>query len=934
MSYPASWESDVVLADGGTIHVRPVQPRDAGAIAAFHGRQSPEHIYFRYFTPRPWLSPRDLDHLTQVDYADRMAFVAYLGDVLVGIARYDRYPTSSVAEVAFFTDGEHQGRGLATVLLEYLAAAAREAGIAGFVAQVLPQNRRMLSVFKKAGFTVQSRFTDGIIEVDLGIDPTPEARAAIEERARAAYARSVLRLLAPRSIAVVGASRDPESIGHQVLRRLVLGGFQGPVYPVNPVAHSIAGVRAYPSLAEVPDEVDLAVLCVPAASTLDVVAECGRKRVRGLVVISAGFAESGEAGATLEHAVVELARRHGMRVVGPNSMGIVNTDPAVALDATFVGPSALAGSIGVSSQSGTLGAAIIGHARRLGLGISTFVSIGNKADVSGNDLLAYWADDPATRLVLLHMESFGNPRNFARLTRRLTRTKPVVAVKAGRSVTLRDPGRVAASSEASLDALLAQTGVIRVDTLEQLFDVARVLQDQPLPRGDRVAVLSNSWGPAVLAADACVGAGLQLATLGPSAEAHVAAVRQSDPDAPAAGVAGLIDLGYRAGAEEYRHVLTALVADGAVDAVLVLCTPPVAATVQDVATAIEEVAAASDVPIVATFLGLDLQRAPRSQRPMLPIFDFPEAAAHALARVARYGAWLQQDDGTVAELPDALRAALRARVAQLQEAFARADAPSIGGALPPDLPPAPLAPVAPLLRTGTPDRATDEVRSRWISAPAAVDLLALAELPLVAREFVDDVEGAVAAAARIGWPIALKATGLARPARTEAGGVAVDVHDEVEVRQAFARMEELLGAAMHPAVVQAMAPAGVHCRISVQQHAEVGAVVLLGPDEGALGGTDTSVAVQVLPVSDVDARRLVDRSALRAQLDGLPDPESACDALAGLVGRLAAFADAVPEVLAVDLDPVLVSAAGAFVADVRVRVQDLPVPVEPQVRRL
>lgn len=902
MTYPAEWEADVVLADGGTIHVRPIQPADSALIEAFHGRQSPENIYYRYFTPRPWLSPKDLERLSNVDYTDRMAFVALLGDELVGIARYDRYPTSSNAEVAFFTDGAHQGRGLATILLEYLAAVAREAGITGFVAQVLPQNRRMLSVFKKAGFSTHSRFTDGIIEVDLGIDPTPEARAAIEERARTAYARSVQRILAPSSVAVVGASRNPDAIGHQVVRRLIEGGFTGPVYPINPHAVSISSVRAYASLAEVPDDVDVAIICVPAETVLEVVAQCGHKRVRGLVIMTAGFAEAGERGAAREREVVELAHRHGMRVIGPNSMGVVNTDPGVRLDATFVGISALPGRMGVSSQSGTLGAAIIGHATRLGLGISTFVSVGNKPDVSGNDLLAYWEEDPNTDVVLLHLESFGNPRNFARITRRLTRSKPVVAVKAGRSVTIRNGPGDGLPVEASLDALLAQTGVIRVDTLEQLFDVARLVSSQPIPRGNRVAVLSNSWGPAVLAADACLGAGLVLSELSAATQAGIAELLAQGREVSGTGRGGNpIDLGYRADAAAYRSALGALLVDAGVDAVLVLCTPPVPATLDEVAEAITEVSADQPIPVVATFLGLGAHSTVGGAARGVPVFEFPEAAAHGLGRVARYGAWLSEEAGIHPDLDDAVVEAIRDKVVALQESAPGAVAAS----------------------------------SRWLTPAEAADVLAPLAIELVPRRFVESSQEAVEAAEAIGWPVALKATGLDRPARTEAGGVAVDVHGSDEVRQAYDRMAALLGDAMRPAVVQAMAPSGVNCHLALHQHPEVGAVIVLGPDiRDAESGLSADVAKQVLPLTDADARRLVARSAVAGTLAEHDPSGQAAEELAGLVCQLGALGDAIPELATILCDPVLVSATGAFVTDVRVRLDTAVHAIEPDIRRL
>lgn len=864
--------------------MRPVRPGDEALIESFHGRQSPESIYFRYFSPRPTLSSRDLAHLTNVDYVDRMAFIGLLGDDLIGIARYDRYPTSGTAEVAFFTDDEHQGRGMATVLLEYLAAAAREAGLTGFVAQVLPQNSKMLSVFKQAGFEVHSRFEDGVIEVELGIEPTEEARERIEQRSRAAFARSIRRLLAPTSIAVIGASRTKEAIGHQAFARLLRGDFQGPVYPVNPVARSVASVRAYASVLDIPDEVDLAVVCVPAAQIRAVVTDCARKHVRGLTIMSAGFSESGPAGSTLEREIVELAHRHGMRIIGPNSMGVINTSSEVSMHATFVGESALPGRIGVSSQSGTLGAAIVGHARRLGLGISTFVSLGNTADVSSNDLLQYWEEDPETDLVLLHLESFGNPHNFARITRHLTRNKPVVAVKSSRAIRLAElPDGLPLA--ASLDALLSETGIIRVDTLEQLFDVAVLLSHQPIARGRRVAIVSNSWGPAMLAADAAVGAGLVLAEL-------------SNGD----GRANPIDLGYAAGVDEFRGALRAVLQDEGVDGVLVLCTPPVASDLDRFAAAIGKEASSSQIPVVASYLGLTpafSESAPRT----VPVFEFPEAAVHALGRVARYGEWLARDPG---ELPE------------------------------PEM-----------VDQGSIRRVIDELLTScptdgWLSPEVGADVLAATGIPIVERALAADESEAVEAGRDIGWPVAIKATGVARPAKTEAGGVAVDIHDAEEFRSAYRRMNEMLGEAMHPAMVQAMAPPGVDVRIALYHHTEVGSVVTLSVDR-TYEPVQSGAMLQVVPFSDTDARRLVEASGLAdilraAQATGAVDDADSADRAIGHVVevllRLSLLAEAAPEVKSLILDPVLVSEDGAWTIDVRIRLGPAEPRGGPAVRRL
>jgi succinyl-CoA synthetase alpha subunit/RimJ/RimL family protein N-acetyltransferase len=435
--YPSRWEADVLLADGATVHVRPIRPDDADRLVAFHNRQSSESIYFRFFSPRPRLSERDVERFTHVDYDDRMAFVAILADQVIGVARYDREPDTSRAEVAFFTDDQHHGRGLATILLEYLAAAARERGITDFTAQTLPQNRKMLGVFKQAGFAVSTRFDEGVIDVRLGLEPTLEARAKIEERERRAESRSIERLLAPNSVAVIGAGRQRGGLGHEIVRNLVAGGFDGPVYPVNPTATHVASMPTYSTVLDVPDPVDLAIIAVPASEVLEVVQRCVDKGVQGLVIISAGFAETGPDGAEEQRKVLELARRHGLRLIGPNCMGVINTAPRVSMRATFAPVQPEPGGVAFLSQSGTLGTAILETMGELGLAVSTFVSLGNKADVSANDLLQYWEQDERTDAVLLYMESFGNLRNFSRIARRVGRVKPIVTVTSGGPASVR-----------------------------------------------------------------------------------------------------------------------------------------------------------------------------------------------------------------------------------------------------------------------------------------------------------------------------------------------------------------------------------------------------------------------------------------------------------------------------------------------------------------
>jgi acyl-CoA synthetase (NDP forming)/GNAT superfamily N-acetyltransferase len=636
-AYPAELEADVVLSDGGTVHVRAIRPDDAPQIEALHSRLSAETIYLRFFSPLRRLSPQMLERFTHVDYEDRLALIAQLGDDIIGVARYDRLPGTAEAEVAFVVDDRHQGRGLGMLLLEHLAVAARGRGIERFVAETLPGNSRMLGVFRDAGFREERRFDSGVVRVAFPIEPTPESLEARDAREERASARSARRLLAPRSIVVVGASRQPQSIGHELFVNLLRGGFEGPVYPVHPTARQVASVRAYPSIVDIPDEVDLAVIVVPAEQVAAVVEDCGRKQVGGLVIISTGFADAGPEGAAAERQLVELARGLGMRMIGPNCLGVVNTAPSVSMNATFAPLQPVPGRVGFSSQSGTLGIAILDELNRLGLGVSTFVSLGNKADVSSNDLLNFWQDDEGTDVVLMYLETFGNPRTFARIVRRLSRRKPIVAVKSARAGQRGEGGGT--GSETTVVALFRQAGVIRVDTLEQLFDVAQFLVHQPLPAGRRVAIIGNAQAPALLAAQACEHHGL-------------------DPADP-------VQLGTNATGDDYQQALRAALDDPDVDAVIVVFIPPLAIGVEEVAAGIRRAAAdAHDKPIVANFLSVQGIGAQASEPGVAPIpsYRYPESAALALALVADYADWRRRRPGVVPAFADIDAEQVRAAV--------------------------------------------------------------------------------------------------------------------------------------------------------------------------------------------------------------------------------------------------------------------------------
>ncbi|MBW8484855.1 bifunctional acetate--CoA ligase family protein/GNAT family N-acetyltransferase [Actinomadura parmotrematis] len=646
--YPDQWEADVVLTDGGTAHLRPIRPADAELLRVFYARLSAETIYYRFFSPRPTLSEREIAHFTTVDYDRRVALIATVGEEMIAVVRYDRLPKRpGTAEVAFLVEDAHQGRGVGPVLLEHIAAAARERGLQRFVASVLPDNRRMTRVFREAGYRAEQRFEDGVIELVLDLEPTETSVEVMAAREHRAESRSIQRLLFPASVAVIGASRAEHSVGQTVLRNLLGGDFTGPVYPVHPEAKAVAGVRAYASILDIPDDVDLAVVAVRAGAVHEVVEQCAAKGVRGLIVVSSGFGETGPEGQARQEELVRLARAYGMRVVGPNCLGVANTDPEVRLNATLAPTMPGRGPVGFFSQSGALGIAILQRTAERGLGLSTFVSAGNRADVSGNDLMQYWEEDPATKAVLLYLESLGNPRKFTRLARRLSRSKPLVVVKSGRStqgVPLGHAATALSLPDHAVSALLEQAGVIRVEDLSELFDVAQLLAYQPLPAGDRVAIIDNSDSLGLLAEDAATAQGL-----------HV------NPP---------VNLGPLATAAEYEDALAAALADEAVDSVVALFTPPTIGGFDvSVPERILRLAAASDKPIVATYLGAkgmpaELRVAGPDGMPgegSVPSYPAPEDAVRALAYVTRYAQWRRRPPGRLPEV-GADRARARALV--------------------------------------------------------------------------------------------------------------------------------------------------------------------------------------------------------------------------------------------------------------------------------
>jgi acetyl coenzyme A synthetase (ADP forming)-like protein len=652
-AYPEEYATDIALRDGSTVHVRPVRPDDRDAIRRFLDRVSPESIAFRFF------GMADLDGAARwavdVDYVDRFALVAQSGSPLeiIAHAAYVR-ENEERAEVAFLVADEWQGRGISTILLAQLAMVAEQHAVATFTAEVLPVNHRMIEVFRESGFPVAMRSTPDAIEIEFPTSLSAEALARFEDRERTAAVAALRSVLEPRSVAVIGASQRPDAVGAQLLRNLLRLEFRGAVYAVNERADVVQSLRAYRSVAEIPGSVDLAVVAVPADAVIDVARECGAAGVRALVVVSAGFAETGEQGVQRQRELLAVCRDAGIRIVGPNSLGVLNTAPEVQLNATFAPHAPVPGRVAFMSQSGGLGIVMIEVAGRLGVGLSSCVSVGNKIDLSGNDLLRYWEQDPGTDLAMLYLESFGNPRKFARIAPRFARRKPLLAVKSGRSAAgaraSASPSARLPTADATIDALFEQAGVIRADTTRELFAIAALLSAQPVPRGARVGIVTNATGPGIMCADACSAAGVDVPELGSSVR-----TRLSDALPGGASVSNPVDMVATASADDYRRTLQTLLDAGACDAILVLFAPTGITAAADVARAVREVAESqAEVAVAAVFMTRERPPAElRSEQGWVPGYELPEDAARAVALAARYGRWRARPPRSQVELADA-----------------------------------------------------------------------------------------------------------------------------------------------------------------------------------------------------------------------------------------------------------------------------------------
>jgi acetyl coenzyme A synthetase (ADP forming)-like protein len=857
--------SDVVLRDGSTMRLRAPASGDAEPVLRFLRGLSDESLY-RRFHGHPSVDERLIGPMLDPDWIERGALVGTHTDEVVALASYVRLRDLRSAEVAFAVADDFQGHGIATRLLERLAELAASVGVEEFVADVLPSNAPMLGVFSDAGFVTTRTLESGVVEIRLSLTPTEALRHLVDQRDHVAVSASLRPFFAPRAVAVVGASSRGGSIGGELFRNILRAEFAGASYPVNRTGEPVAGVRSLRTVAEIPEPIDLAIICLPGEHVLDAAAEALAAGVRALCVISAGFAEIGTEGSVRQDRLVELIRSHGARLIGPNCLGIAVS--ALSLNATF-GPRQLPpGNVAFSSQSGALGLAVLERADERRLGLSAFVSIGNKADVSSNDLLEYWEDDPETDVIALYLESFGNPRKFGRVARRVSRAKPIVAMKAGRSAA----GARAASShtaalagsEAAVDALFEQAGVLRVGTLDELLDVTTLLSQQPLPRGRRVAVVTNAGGLGILCADACEAAGLELPTLSEETQAALRDVLPAE-----ASVANPVDMLGSATAATYERTLPLVLADSNVDALIALFVPPVVAGADEVAEAIARALAdlENDKPVLASIISAGgIPTALAESR--ATSFAFPESAARALAHAATRAEWLRRPQG---------------------------DVPQVRG-----------------INRRAAEGVVEGVGERWLTPEEARALLVAYGIPVVPERIASSVKDAVVAARELRYPVVVK-TAAAGAHKTESGGVALDLRDASAVRQAVERMGS-------PVLVQPQVSGEAELLVGAVQDPVFGPLVALGPG-GTMAELIGDASFRLAPLTDIDAHELVHAGKTGRLVSGFRGaPRADAEALADLVLRVSMLAEQLPTVAELDLNPVLALSDGCVAVDSRIRV--------------
>ncbi len=897
IEYPSQYITEVLLKDGSRIRLRPIRIADTQGWLDFVSRLSPTTKYLRFhYIPKSFTMEDAIRYCT-VDYKDTFAFVAEVlkGDrkEIVAIGRYYRLPSKRSAEIAFAIDDQYQGKGIGTKLMEWLANVARDNGITVFEADVLSENEQMMIVFRDYGFHVTSNLEGGVYHVTFPIARTATVAKKEEEREFSSTISSLRAVLVPKSLAVIGASRRPGNLGNLIFQCVMQNGYTGTAFPVNANGDSVMGVKAYRSVLDIPDDVELGVIVVPAPLVSKVADECGRKGVRSIIVISDGFKERGPEGEARERELREVALGHGMRLVGPNCMGVMNTDPAISMNATFSRVYPPSGDVAFLSQSGAMGLVILEYANSLNMGITTFASVGNRADISPDDLLRYWEQDPATKVILLYMESFGEPRRFARIARRVSARKPIVVVKSGStpagSRAASSHTGAMASSDVTADVLFRHAGIIRVNAIEELFDVATLLSNQSLPQGRRLVIVTNGGGPGIIAADAASNQGLSVVDLSPETVAKLKPMIKRDIH-----IGNPLDVTAGATAEEFEGVLRVLAADEGNDAVLTMFVPPVLIGTEAMEEAVRRVAPVfprANKPLLACFLGQKGFKAKLgSKGKYVPCYPFPEEAISALAKACNYAEIQRRPRGIIPELRGIKRNAAR----KLMESI--------------------------LMRTAK--------RPIWLSPDEISQLLNCYGINFVETVTAKTADEAAKTASRMGFPVVVKLASETITHKTDVGGVVLDLKSEPEVVKAFKDIEDRLTRVgrrgeMEGVTVQHMVKGGIETIVGMTEDPTFGPLVMFGMG-GVYAELLKDVAIRLQPLTDIDAREMVSSIKMAKLFEGFRGaPASDTESVADLLLRLSAMIEDLPEIDELDFNPVKVmpQGQGYCVVDARILVK-------------
>lgn len=917
-----SWTCDVLLRDGIPMHVRALRPSDRDGIVALHERSSAQTHYFRFFNAMPHLNEGLLDKLTILDQHNRVAIVAESAEGICAVGRFDRTPGSAVAEVAFVVDDPNQGRGISTVLLEHLAVIATSQGVERFEAMVLAENRAMLRVFRGSGFatsTVSSDPSTRIVTLDLR--PTAKATRARQDRDGVATIASLRRLLKPTSVAVIGASNRVGTPGYQIMINLVEAGFQGQIFPVNPSEAMVCGQKSFSTVQAIGVTVDVAVIVVRSNTVEAIVEQCAEVGVSSLVIVSAGFAELGTAGKVLQDRVVLLARKHGMRIVGPNCLGIANTDPAVSLNATFASMPVPAGSVGMMTQSGAIGLAILDGLGHRGLGVSSFVSVGNKADISGNDLLTYWGQDPATRQIVLYLESFGNPRGFARIASEIAKSKPIIAIKTGRT----EAAAIAANShtaalalpDQAVDTLLFQSGVSRVASVEQLVDVCTALDTQPLPKGPRVAIVTNAGGPGILATDTLGACGLEIATFSLHTVESINKILRRTVDA------GPIDLRADVMGQTVTEVLDLVAADANVDSVVVILADVSGTGIAKHIASLDSSNFAGK-PVLCNFVPN-----PTETPTHLAVFASAERAIKALGVLYERQRWLAEVNETNSPTSHFNQETQKAIRAHIDMQLRRAPE---GG---------------------------------WIPIVEAFELIDLAGIPSAKPRHVSSSDDAISVAAQMGYPVALKSATPDLMHKSDHGGVHLNLQSDFDVACAYEAIIEAQGMNVAAAMasvsggtieapnnevaqqtpglptdesmgvlVQRMCDTGIEMIVGIANHPSLGPVVLVG-EGGRLADLRHDTALRRPPISPSQALTQLNTLRMEQLLKGFRGSQPLDEAaMVDVIVRLGDLAQLVPEISTLEINPLIATSGSICAADVKIRLERTSLPRNETFRQL